>query len=221
MVDRTLRFFGKGFGNSPVVITAMATLGGSPVEVYSGEISTDSSDLPNSWYDPDLYTLMFDVQVPVEFSGVIPISIVIESGFGILMATADANYIPVPNSVYTPEQFEIIINPNSSQEERLNVYTTLASPPFTSEEIAILINPDTSSLEIDALLESHGLATFVSGGPNFYSTVFWPSDARANVIINGNPVLPPSPRPSDMLGDWTWAANSTITFDLSVSAGLE
>jgi len=222
MTNRTLQFYGKGFGNDPVTISA--TVNGNLV--YSGTISTEPQPLPFTWYDwydPDLYVPLFTTQVPVEFSGNFPVQIAVTSGLGAKISEILANYAYVPNPVFTPEQFAIISGPDWNSPEAQNIIISLANPPFTSEEIAVWTNPDTPEIEINALLTAHGVSEYVSGGSDYYADSFWPGDSRTNVTLNENPVSPPVPRPTGLEGDWTWnvPVDSTLAFDLNINAGLE
>lgn len=222
MTNRTLQFYGKGFGNDPVTVSV--TVSGNLV--YSGTISTDNQSLPSDWYDwydPELYVPLFTMQVPVEFSGNFPVQIAVTSGFGAKISEVLANYVYLPNPVFTPEQFAIISGPDWNSPEAQNIIISLASPPFTSEEIAVLTNPDTPEIEVDALLATHGVSEYVSGGSDYYTGSFWQGDSRTNVTLNESPLSAPVPRPTGLGGDWTWnvPVDSTLAFDLNITAGLE
>jgi hypothetical protein len=218
MTNRTMQFYGQGFGNDTVSVTVTA----SGNQVYTGTIPTEPQPLPIGWYDPSQYVYLFSLQIPVEFSGDFPVQIMVNSGYGMALYTITANYVAVPNPVYTPEQFGIISGPDWNSPEAQNIVVSLADPPFSPEEIIILENPDTPDDELNAMLVAHGVQEYVSGGDTYYDETFWPGDSRTNVTLDGIPVFSPMPRPPGFDGDWTWKipAESTLGFDLNTNAGI-
>jgi hypothetical protein len=218
MTNRTVQFLGQGFGDTPVSLTVTA----NNETVFDGVVSTLAEPLPEAAWPEDDSVSLFVLQIPVDFSGSFPMTIKVKSGWGIKFVTATANYVPVPNPVYTPEQFAIVTSPDGGQQA-LDIVVSLATPPFTQEEIDVLANPDTPEPEYRALLSAHGVSIYVSGGDDFYDDMFWPGDSRTDVTLDGNPVEPPDPRPDGLDGDWTWTVpvDSTLTFNFHLDAGLE
>lgn len=217
MINRTVKFYGQGFGTSPVDVTVTA----NGETVYTGPVPTLDQPIPQTPYNQDDCVSLFTTQIPVDFSGSIPMTIRVNSGYGIKFVTATANYVPVPNPVYTPEQFAIVTSPDGG-EEALNIVTSLATPPFTEEEIAVLSNPSTPESEYRALLAEHGVSIYVSGGVDYYDDMFWAGDSRTDVTLDGNPEFAPDPRPDGLDGDWTWdiPVDSTLGFNFHIDAGL-
>jgi hypothetical protein len=216
MTNRTIQFYGQGFGTTAVGISVTAN--GS--QTFNGPVPTLDQPMPSIPRWPlDQSEILFSIEVPVEFQGTVPMEITVNSGSGILFQNVLANYVPIPNPVYTPEQFAIITSPGSGQEG-LDIIISLANPPFTQEEIDILANPDTSEAEYRALLATHNVSIYVSGGDQEFNDSFWPGDSRTNVTINGNSGS--ADRLPGELGDWTWpvTVDSTMVFTLNINAGL-
>ena len=216
MTNRTIQFYGQGFGITAVEISV--TVNGS--QVFDGPVSTLDQPMPSIPQWPlDQSEILFSIEVPVEFQGTVPMEIAVNSGSGILFMTELANYVPVPNPIYTPEQFAIITSPNSGQQG-LDIIVSLANPPFTQEEIDILINPDSPEAEQRALLAAHNVSIYVSSGDQEFGDNFWPGDSRTNVSLNGIPLV--ADRLSGFIGDWTWPVpvSSTLAFTLNINAGI-
>lgn len=219
MTNRTVKLDGQGFGNVPVNVTITA----NGTTVYEGPIDTVDQPLPLPKYTLDPWPTMFDLEIPLTFVGVIPMSITVNSGFGILFSDSVANYNLVPNPVYTPEQYAVVTGPVKTAEG-INIFESLATPPLSQEEINTLSNPASSDSECDAILDQHGLTLLVPGGADVFNSDFFNGDSRTNVALDGEPVSTPNPRPPGYLGDWTWVVpvGSTLTFDFNVeSPGVE
>ena len=218
MTNRTLKFYGQGFGTNPVTITAI--IDGNTV--YDGPVSTIDEILTSDPYPQDLCSSLFSTQIPVEFSGSFPVTIQVNSGFGIKLVTILENYILIPNPIYTPEQFEIVTNPDSGTEEVLDIFIDLASPAFSPEEIAVLSNPDTPEYEFRLLLTQHNVSVYVSGGEDHYNTSFSSAGDWADPKLDGAPILPPDPVPGGW-GNWTWTVpvGSVLQFVCNIEAGQE
>jgi hypothetical protein len=216
MTNRTIQFYGQGFGTTAAEISVTAN--GS--QVFDGPVSTLDQPMPsNPRWPLDQSEILFSIEVPVEFQGTVPMEITVNSGSGILFMAEFANYVPVPNPVYTPEQFAIVTSPDSGQEG-LDIIASLANPPFTQEEIDILANPNTPEAEYRALLAIHNVSIYVSSGDQEFGDNFWPGDSRTNVTINGIPGS--ADRLPGESGDWIWPVSvaSTIAFTLNIDAGL-
>ena len=215
MTNRTIRLYGQGVG--PTTVEISVTANGS--QVFNGPIPTlDQPLVPLRW-PLDQSEILVSMEVPVEYQGTIPIEITVNSGSGILFQDVSINYVPLPNPIYTSQQFVIINNPSSGQKS-LDIFAALANPPFTQEEINILSNPDTSKPRFSELLAAHNVAVNVSSGPEGFEFNFHGGDI-SDFRLDGNPI--PSPVcPPGLDGDWTMpvAVNSTLTVTLNINAGL-
>jgi hypothetical protein len=219
MTNRTIKFNGQGFGDVPVTVTVTA----NDNIVYQGEINTVDQPLPLPSYSPEQLETLFTLQIPLDFVGSFPMSITCESGLGMLLLDSEANYNPIPNPIYTPEQFAIVSGPVRSTAG-VEIFESLANPPLTQPEIDILSNPDSPDDECDAVLAQHGLSIWVSSGADNYDSSFYNGDARTAVALDGEPESGPDPRPSGYAGDWSWITpvDSTLTFVFNVeSPGVE
>jgi len=218
MTNRTIQFYGAGYGAEPVSITATA----NGNTVFNGTINTINEPFTTAWLDPAQFTVIFTMEIPVEFSGTVPMSVTVNSGNGIAFAHVRSNYMYMPNPIYSSEQWAVI-SANAQSAESLTIQTSLANPPFSQAELDTLSNPATTQEQYYTILNAHGLIPYIMGGPGNFSAAFWPSDSRTDVTIDGNPVSPPNPRPPEYTGDWTWkvSAGSTLAFTFNTEAGIE
>jgi len=215
MTNRTLQFWGQGYGTTPATVTV--SLDGTTI--YSGEVPT--IDAPRTPW-PDQVLLFTAGEIPVEFEGSKPMTYTVTNGT-VVFAWIHANYIPIPNPVFTPEQLAILEDPTTTTAQILAIVEPLATPPFTESEIAVLEDPATPSSEFTAILQAHGVAPTASGGPSYFSDSFWAGDCRSNIVLDGVPQSTPNPRPPEQIGDWFWEVSqgSTLTCDFSTDPGLE
>lgn len=218
MTNRTIQFYGTGYGAEPVSITATA----NGNTVFNGTITTINEPLPTGAPDPAQFTVIFTMEIPVEFSGTVPMSVTVNSGTGFAFAHVRSNYMYIPNPIYSSEQWTVI-SADAQSAESLAIQTSLANPPFSQSELDTLSNPSTTQAEYYTILNAHGLIPYIMGGPGNFSASFWPTDSRTNVTIDGNPMTPPNPRPPEYTGDWTWKvpAASTLAFTFNTEAGIE
>jgi hypothetical protein len=220
MANRTIQFWGQGYaptGTDPIVITA--TLNGNVV--YTGNIPTlytlDVSRLPAD------QVLLFTCELPMEYAGTFPMSILLNSPVGVdaFFEQVLSNYMMINNPVYTESEFGVLIDPSSTNAEKVAIYTAHAVPPLSPAEIAILETG--TQAEYDAVLASHNLTVAVSSGPGTFANLNRASDPRTNVVING--VV--QTRGSTPDGTWGWEiqfpaeGSGLFEFDLTVAAGLE
>lgn len=215
MTNRTLQFWGQGYGSTPATVTV--SLGGTTI--YTGEVPT--IDAPRTPW-PDQALLFTAGEIPVEFSGSIPMTYTVNSGT-VVFAWIYENYIPVTNPIFTPEQLAILTDPTTTRTEALAIVEPLATPPFSSAELAVLEDPSTPDSEFAAILTAHGVNLWISGGPSYFNSNFWPGDCRENVIIDGVPQSTPIPRPEELSGDWFWelSQGSTLVCDFVTNSGME
>ena len=219
MTNRTIRFYGQGFGNVPVTITVTA----NGNIVYQGAINTVDQPLPLPNYHPDPVATLFDLQIPLDFVGSFPMSVTCDTGFGMFLLGIDANYNSFPNPIYTSEQFAIVSAPVKSAAA-LDIFESLANPPLSQQDIDVLSNPDSTQSECDAVVTSHGLALWLPAGADNYDSSFTAEDARTTVALDGEPRTTPDPRLPGYTGDWTWVipVDSILTFVFNVeNPGVE
>ena len=218
--NRTIQFFGLGFGTEPVQITV--TVSGNTS--FVGTIPTVDAPLPPPAenYPPSDFVELFTLQVPVEFDGSFPMTISTTTGYGMLLGPTFANYIVIKNPIFSDSQFNIV-NSNIRSQDSIDICVELANPPFTQAEIAILNDPATPINNFSLLLSEHDVYPWIPGGPsNFHPPGFRPEgDCRSNVTLNGTAIAPPDPRPSGKNGDWCWPIPTpgVLGFDLTVHAG--
>ena len=89
-MNRTVQFFGQGYGVSPAKI--VAKLDG--LEIYNGEIPT--LDQPSYNTAPEDQVVLFTCELPVEFDGLIPMSVEVVEGTAVF-AHVLANHCFHPN----------------------------------------------------------------------------------------------------------------------------
>lgn len=213
MTNRTVYFKGQAFGAAPANIAV--SLNGNVI--FSGTIpAEDNPPTPR----PETFTTLFTTELPVTFSGTMPMTVQVVSGT-VVFGSVLANYCNEPNPVFTGEQFLAVSNPSAPIEDRMAAWTELANPPLTVEETTTLQNgPESARWPI---LREHQITTYISAGPdeaNASSLFNGPyDDPRTNVVIDDIPQVTPDPRDED--GTWMWmiSAGSTMTCDLNVSAG--
>ena len=215
MTNRTLYFQGQAYGSAPANIAV--SLNGNVV--FSGTLSTlNSSPTPR----PETLETLFTTQLPVATSGTQPMTVQVVSGtvvFGPILA----DYSPIPNSVFSGEQFLTVSNTSSPIESRMAIWTELATPALSSEETTTLQNgPESARWPI---LQAHGISNYMSSGPgpniNNLSSLFNGEydDPRTNVVIDDIPQVTPTPRDEDGVWFWMVSAGSTMTYTLNISAG--
>jgi len=229
MTTRTVQFYGQGYsvpieglGLTPNTITA--TVSGNVV--FSGAIPTTySSDILRL---PTDQTILFTFEIPLVTTGnayTLPVSLAL-TGDDIYLEQIDANYCPIYNPVYTPEQIAILDNPATTLQEKIAIWEPLAVPPLSAEDITLLNSDDWAIIE--PVLVAHNLLTIISTGSTGFSGIF-NGEPRSNVVVTNatyyNP--PPDPRPAEPSGAWGWEVEtaagqtSVMTFDMNITPGLE
>jgi hypothetical protein len=220
MANRTIQFLGQGYaptGTDPIVITA--TLNGNVV--YTGNISTLYTSTVGRL--PEDQAVLFTCELPVDFSGTLPMSIALDSPVGVTAYFEQiySNYMPVFNPVYTDSEIIVLINPASTAVETTAIYTAKAVPPLSAAEIAIL---ETGTLaEKTPVLASHNLTVLVSSGPGTFVGVNGGGEPKTNVTINGIAQT----RGDTPAGGWGWEVefpaegSGLFEFNLTVAAGQE
>jgi hypothetical protein len=215
MANRTFKFYGNGYGSTPANITVAF----NGVVIFNGEIPTidsTTSELKNSM-------LLFQGgEVPVDFSGTVPMQITVNSGT-VMFGEIESNYALHLNPVFTEQQFELLTAQSTPTQTRVDICVPLANPPFTQEEIQFISTENSNHDEVDAVLRAHNVSSFVANGPDVFTSEFYFKDSRTNVTIDGQSVSAPDPRPSDQIGNWYWtvSAGTYFSYDLNITAGEE
>lgn len=211
MATRTVQILGMGFGSSSARVTATA----NGTQVFTGTVTTVNQpvpQLPNFDLLPD-QTILFTFEIDTAFTGQIPMTCTVENGT-VIFGDIQANYVPIANPVYSPEQISTLQNPSTTRSQKLAIWTQVATPPFTAEELATLEDPNTSSATVAEITNAHGCAITVGSGASVYSSID-DTDARSNVVIDGVAQLPDR---GDLPGTWWWTINngSTLSYNLDV-----
>lgn len=218
MTNRTIQLLGQGYGTEPATITV--TYGGT--EVFSGNVNTlpleDMPILPNLAVNLD--TVLMSFEVPVTYSGTQAMTCSVTAGT-VIFSQILANYQSVPNPVYTAEDLAILNDLTSTTSEKIAVINSHAVPPLTAEEIALLESTDPIDIPAqNAILATHGVSFFVSGGAGFYDDIDASTDPRDNVTLDGVPVTPDH---GALPGTWWFEIDQsqTLGYNLTIQAGLE
>lgn len=222
MTNRTIRFYGKGFGATPAEMTV--TLDGT--EIFSGTVVTldqplDISTIP-TWPD-NFYDINFTAELPVLFDGEKPMTVTVTNGT-VVVGDITANYLLIANPVFTAEEIAALSDINSSTpQQRLAIRSAKAVPAFTQTDLDIIAGTDQSAKQ--ALYIEHGVATYVGDPTLWADTITNPvdgvDDSRVNVVINGV-AQNPSRNPGQN-GTWSWPLyeGDVMQCNLKINAGLE
>ena len=204
MTNRTIQFFGQGYGTTAIIANVQA----AGNTVFTGEIPT--TDQLRSRLPQDQVKI-FEFELPLDTVGSVPVSILFTGAETVFVEQVISNYVPAQNPVYTQEQWDILIDPESTMTEKLPIYESCANPPLTAEDILVLQNG--TQEEKDLVLTEHNLQLIVQG-PDVYGPLTAPQ-AKTNVVINSIGGVAGDTPP----GEWLWAVplvdgTGTITFDL-------
>lgn len=164
--NRSFRFYGIGLSPTPdeAPVEIVATVNGT--QVFSGTIPTlNTSILPiQNPYDIDeiMFTLDDSSEFNTSFAGPMPVSITVISGTMVIFTNVTANrWGTVPNPAFSSEQYVILDNPDSTQEQIANVLIAAANPPFsTNEEVFLLtcnFSDPAQAAEVTALRQAHNV----------------------------------------------------------------
>ena len=93
--NRTFQFYGIGYGNTPVTVTARV----NSTEIFSGEIATIDQPIdPVPYPTPDianttvLFSLADSALLNTDFAGSLPMTVVVTGGEGALFGVIESNY---------------------------------------------------------------------------------------------------------------------------------
>jgi hypothetical protein len=89
---RTFQFYGLAYGNSPVTITASI----NSTQIFSGPVTTLDQPLPNVCPDQSTQTVLFTIDnsaaLNTDFSGSLPMTLVVSGGDGVWVEQINCNY---------------------------------------------------------------------------------------------------------------------------------
>ena len=210
MAERTIVFKGLAYGSTPATMQITA----NGVNIFSGSVTTQNEPLPPMPGPTPDPVPMFTMTVDTAFSGTIPMTCEVTSGTVIFSIIA-ANYPLLINPIYSTEQYQILVSPTSTDEQRNAIYVAApAVPALSAEDIALIQGPDTPNDQYIAVLNAHNIQPTVNGGVDAFG-LLTRGDPRTNVYING---ILQNPDRAGLGGTWYWTvgAGSTISYDLTV-----
>jgi hypothetical protein len=183
MANRTLQFFGIGYGAEPVTVTA--TVNGT--QVFNGTITTFNSPVNtvNPWTQ---MTPLFTAEVDETMVENIPMSVTVSGGTAVF-GDVHADRVLRKNSIYTAEDFVTLMNTEAAGPEISAVMSKYATPAFSAEELALVEskNPADSTAR-KALLQSRDLEPYSLSAAGEFLGAHTAIDSRSNVTVNGAPV---------------------------------
>jgi hypothetical protein len=234
---RTVRFHGIGFGETPATLRVIYPPPHCGCKVEYVVVPTINAPVPDAStpVDSTLCQVVFTINLPIDFTGLLPMSVHCTQGTAVILKGVDANYgyEDTLNPKYTAEDRLILDNPNSLAKDRAEIWRRKATPPFNNKENAIIdayISDPTKETYQAAkwFFYLHGLES-VSSGPDVFRSSCFEGDARQNCCLNEIPirdnreVIEKTMTWPGKLGtfDRIIPQHSTLTFDLAIMAGLE
>ena len=232
---RTVRFRGLGFGKTPAEIRVIYRPPQAVTELFYTTVPTIDAEVPNP-LDPELQQIMFTINLPITFTGQVPMSVHCTQGTAVILTGMDANYCfeDSLNPQYSDKDRLILDNPNTSAADRARIWRSRANPPFTEQENKIIdayIKTPTKETYQAAkwFFNRHGLAS-VSSGPDVFKNSCFEGDARLNCCLDEIPLVDLRKREA-IEQHMTWPGklgtfervipqHSTLTFDLNILAGM-
>jgi len=93
--NRTFQFYGLGYGNTPVSVTARI----NSTEIFSGEIPTIDHPI-DPWPYPQpaevdttvLFSLTDSALLNTDFAGSLPMTVIVTGGYGAMVSLINSNY---------------------------------------------------------------------------------------------------------------------------------
>jgi hypothetical protein len=220
MAIRTIEIYGMGFGTTPAEVTVTA----NGNQVFSGTVPTVNQPLP-ALPNPDLIAdqvILFTFETDTNFTGLLPMTCQVTNGT-IIFGAAKANYVAIPNPVFTQMQYDTLLNPASTWTEKMAIYSALANPPFSAEDLTVLNDKNADyGLKIQ-IFKDHNVNNTVSSGINtsryIYDVAQGNFDPRTNVTLDGVSQII---NRGDLLGIWWWPVinGSTLGYDLEVPTAV-
>jgi hypothetical protein len=236
---RTVRFHGLGFGETSAEIRVIYRPPYCGCEVEYVMVPTINAPVPDisTPLELDLCQVLFTIKLPINFTGLLPMSVHCTKGTSVILKGVDANYCYEDslNPRYTVEDRVILDNPTSAAADRARIWRSRATLPFNDQEEALIAayikNPTKETYQAaKVFFHLHGLGRVSSGLNGFRKTCF-EGDARLNCCINDVPIDDSNKREAiekamtwpGKLGTFerTIPLHSTLTFDLAIVAGME
>jgi hypothetical protein len=210
MPIRTVQILGQGYGSTPAQITVTA----SGNTVFSGTVDTvnqPSPSLPN--LEINLNNVLCTFEIDTAFVGEIPMTCAVSAGT-VIFTNINANYVSIPNPVYTPAQITTLDNPATTLADGVAIYTQVAVPALSQADIDALMDPATTPDQYTAILVAHNCTTYISSGATVYGAID-NTDPRSSVVING---IAQTPDHGELPGVWWWtvSAGSNMAYQLQV-----
>jgi hypothetical protein len=182
--------------------------------VFSGTIATVDQPLPVlPNLSINLPEILCTFEIDLAFTGQIPMTCTVNSGT-IIFAEVYANYVRIPNPVYTPEQIATLTNPGTTQATCVAIFTQVANPPLSQQDIDTLLDPSSTPEQENTILVAHNCLPYISSGASGYGLID-NSDPRSSVTING---IAQTPDHGELPGTWWWtvAPGSSLAYQLDV-----
>jgi hypothetical protein len=210
MANRTLQFFGSAYGSEPVTVTASF----NGVEIFNDTLPTINGPVNTTdpWNDS---FVMFTADINSSTLTNIPLEFVVSGNATAVVGRIEGNYMYEPNSIYSTEDYAILMNTSSSPTLVAETMDKYAVPPFTPSEMALVesTNPGDTTARRE-LLYSKGLQPYIPTGPDVFSSVCTSESCYANIVINGTAVTSTDPRAIPHLNPVTGVPDATISWEL-------
>ena len=214
MTMRTVQILGQGYGSSPAQITV--TTNGTTV--FSGAVNTVDQPLPVlPNLAVNLSNILCTFEIDQSFVGQIPMTCTVSTG-SVIFALINANYVSIPNPVYTPAQSATLANPDTTQAERVAIYTQVANPPLSQQDIDTLLDPSSTPQQVNTIRVAHNCMPYISSGASGYGGID-NTDSRSSVTING---IAQTPDRGELPGTWWWTVGtgSSLAYQLDVDPAM-
>ena len=232
---RTLQFLGYAYGNTPVILNAH--INGNLV--FSGQVATVDTPIPDPANGLPGNQVLFsatDPSLSTDFSGALPMTISVATGYGILVCDILSNYMLLNTPADPCVMENSTINGSTLTIGSVTSGTPAVGMRLISDEIttsnAYVISGSGSTWETN--LDQTIAATTITGQLYYHipgdATRFQncycsrptnsegTPDPRSSVYVDGVQQVPPK---AVSEGIWTWEVDngSTISYDLNVSIG--
>jgi hypothetical protein len=210
MAIRTVQILGQGYGANPAEITVTA----NGNTIFLGTVATVDQPLPAlPNLEIDLTNILCTFEIDTAFAGEIPMTYAVSAGT-VIFADIYANYISIPNPVYTTAQLETLQDPATSWQDHVAIYIQVAVPPMSQAEIDVLLDKEIPISEKNAIVAAHNCTGSISSGADGYGLIDQ-TDSRSSVVIDG---VAQTPNYSELPGPWWWTVNtgSTMTCQFTV-----
>ena len=198
MLVKSLRFLGQVSGDTDV--SMIVTMAGQ--SVFDGTIAAIDNNKSS--------VVLFQTQIPSVCSNIIPMTVMVSSGT-VVMEQVLINQQLVFNKNYN--SFQLAAFQNANKEEKLNLISKIANPPFTDQQLEFLRSPDPKDWDEQKQLIDRHQCSLEIADPNVWASIPI-DDPRKNVMLNG--ILQQPQRRPDQNGTWHWTIESgnILSYDL-------